>query len=199
MSARPDRHPGQYKTQKNRAGSTEFVAPDLVRGTLGQGFKGLLSLATPFQRAVFMMFLVAEVHPFSDGNGRLSRIMMNAELVSAGEQRIIVPTIYRTNYLAALKAISTEQAPRLSFGPWILRCDLRAQSTGGTSCKPKRNCARRKHSWIAPRRTNKACDCVFRCRDLRVPCAIGAPPIASTRNIRRACWRNTRLDANRTT
>ena len=55
-----------------------------------------------FQRAIFMMFLVAEVHPFSDGNGRLSRIMMNAELVSAGEQRIIVPTIYRANYLAAL-------------------------------------------------------------------------------------------------
>jgi Fic family protein len=41
------------------------------------------------------MFLVAEVHPFSDGNGRLSRIMMNPELVAAGEQRIVVPTIYR--------------------------------------------------------------------------------------------------------
>jgi hypothetical protein len=32
--------------------------------------------------------------------------MMNAELVLAGEQRIIVPTIYRANYLAALKVIS---------------------------------------------------------------------------------------------
>jgi fido (protein-threonine AMPylation protein) len=125
MSARPDRHPGQYKTQKNRAGSTEFVAPDLVRGTLGQGFKGLLSLATPFQRAVFMMFLVAEVHPFSDGNGRLSRIMMNAELVSAGEQRIIVPTIYRTNYLAALKAISN----RTSAAPLIRTLDFALRFT----------------------------------------------------------------------
>jgi hypothetical protein len=75
-----------YKTQQDRAGSTEFVAPDLVHGTLGQGFKALLSLATPFQRAVFMMFLVAEVQRFSDGNGRLSRIMMNAELVSAGDR-----------------------------------------------------------------------------------------------------------------
>jgi Fic family protein len=43
------------------------------------------------------MFLVAEVHAFSDGNGRLSRAMMNAELVSAGEQRIIVPPVYRAN------------------------------------------------------------------------------------------------------
>ena len=45
-------------------------------------------------------------HPFADGNGRVARIMMNAELVAAGESRIIVPTIYRNNYLMALKALS---------------------------------------------------------------------------------------------
>jgi fido (protein-threonine AMPylation protein) len=52
------------------------------------------------------MFLVSEVHPFADGNGRTARVMMNAELVAAGEGRIIVPTVYRTNYLMALKALS---------------------------------------------------------------------------------------------
>ena len=31
---------------------------------------------------------------------------MNAELVAAGENRILVPTIYINNYLAALKALS---------------------------------------------------------------------------------------------
>jgi Fic family protein len=45
-------------------------------------------------------------HPFADGNGRVARIMMNAELVAAGESQIIVPTIYRNNYLMALKALS---------------------------------------------------------------------------------------------
>jgi Fic family protein len=49
-----------------------------------------------------MMFLVAEVHPFADGNGRVARIMMNAELVAARESRIIVPTVFRNNYLMAL-------------------------------------------------------------------------------------------------
>ena len=106
MRARPDKLPGQYKSDPNRAGDTTFVTPDLVRGTLEQGFNAYRSLATPFQRAVFMMFLVAEVHPFVDGNGRTARIMMNAELVSAGEQRIVIPTIYRANYLTALKALS---------------------------------------------------------------------------------------------
>ena len=53
-----------------------------------------------------MMFLVSEVHPFVDGNGRVARIMMNAEIVAAGERRIIVPTIFRSNYLSGLKALS---------------------------------------------------------------------------------------------
>ena len=65
MQARPDKAPGQYKADPNRAGSTLFVAPDLVRGTLAEGFKMHRSLQTPFQRAVFMMFLIAEVHPFA--------------------------------------------------------------------------------------------------------------------------------------
>jgi hypothetical protein len=111
MQARPDKSPGQYKAESNRAGGTRFVEPDLVRGTLEQGFKVYRSLTTPFQRAVFMMFLIAEVHPFADGNGRVARIMMNAELVAAREQRIIIPTIYRANYLSALKAISNRTSP----------------------------------------------------------------------------------------
>ena len=78
---------------------------------LDQGFKVYRSLTTPFQRAVFMMFLIAEVHPFADGNGRISRIMMNSELVAAKEQRIIIPTIYRANYLASLKALSNRASP----------------------------------------------------------------------------------------
>ncbi len=49
------------------------------------------------------MFLIAEVHPFGDANSRIARIMMNAELATAGEVRIIVPTVYRNNYLSALR------------------------------------------------------------------------------------------------
>jgi hypothetical protein len=106
MEARPDKTPGRFKTVKNQAGSTVFVAPDQVLGTLERGFELLASLRDPFQRAVFTMFLVSEVHPFVDGNGRVARIMMNAELVAAGERRILVPTVFRSNYLSGLKALS---------------------------------------------------------------------------------------------
>lgn len=106
MEGRPDKSPGRFKADPNRAGSTFFVSPELVEGTLRQGFEIYRGLTSPLHRAVFMMFLVSEVHPFVDGNGRVARIMMNAELVAGGENRIIVPTIYRINYLMALKALS---------------------------------------------------------------------------------------------
>lgn len=111
MSARPDKRPGFLKMDANRAGQTLFVAPDLVEGTLAQGFGYYQSLDTPFARAVFMMFLISEVHPFVDGNGRIARIMMNAELVKSGEERIIIPTVFRGNYLSALKALSLNGQP----------------------------------------------------------------------------------------
>lgn len=106
MEGRPDKNPGAFKTKTNRAGETVFVAPDLVTGTLERGFEFMQALAEPFQRAAFMMFLVSEVHPFTDGNGRTARIMINAELVAGGAERIIIPTAYRADYLGALKAIS---------------------------------------------------------------------------------------------
>ena len=60
-----------------------------------------------------MMFMMSEVHPFDDGNGRLARLMMNAELVSAGQCRIIVTTHAREGYLDALRRLSRQSDPSL--------------------------------------------------------------------------------------
>jgi hypothetical protein len=106
MSARPEERPGLFKEKANRAGSTHFVAPDLVRGTLRQGFDLSRSLAEGFARSLYFMFLVAEVHPFKDGNGRVARIFLNADLTHAGLSRIIVPTVLRDDYILALKGLT---------------------------------------------------------------------------------------------
>ncbi len=58
------------------------------------------------------MFLIAEVHPFTDGNGRVARVLMNAELSAVGEQRIVIPIVYRDNYLQGLRALSRNGNPR---------------------------------------------------------------------------------------
>lgn len=111
LEGRPDKRPGELKERGNRAGTTYFVAPELVKGTLAQGFSFYNSLADPLARAMFMMYLVSEVHPFDDGNGRTARAMMNAELVAAGVCRVIIPSVYRNEYIASLKLLSNHKDP----------------------------------------------------------------------------------------
>lgn len=103
--------PGQYKSRANRAGNTVFVAPELVRGTLHHGFGLYTTLRHPFARAAFIMYLVTEVHPFIDGNGRVARAMMNAELTATGQSRVLIPTVYREDYLQSLRNLSRNQEP----------------------------------------------------------------------------------------
>ncbi len=103
MDARPEKRPGQLKVKANKAGDTVFVSPEQVEGTFAQAFPIYQSLPKGLARAIFMQFLVSECHPFDDGNGRLARIMMNAELVSAEEIKIIVPTVHRDSYLNGLR------------------------------------------------------------------------------------------------
>jgi hypothetical protein len=112
MSGRSEEvNAGEFKNRNNRAGNTEFVDYTLVEGTLRQGFKYYAALTDPMAKAIFIMFMISEIHPFTDGNGRLSRIMGNAELVKSGLSRIIVPTAYREDYILSLKKMTNKKYP----------------------------------------------------------------------------------------
>jgi hypothetical protein len=111
MHERQEISPGEFKEENNRAGQTVFVKPELLLGTLEQGFTYYQQLSDPFSRAAFMMFLVSETHPFNDGNGRIARIMMNAELIHHHKTRIFIPIVYREDYLLALRVLSRQGHP----------------------------------------------------------------------------------------
>jgi Fic family protein len=112
MSGRAEEvNAGYFKSQNNRAGNTEFVDFTLVEGTLRQGFKYYAALNDPMAKAIFIMFMISEIHPFTDGNGRMSRIMGNAELFKSGLSRIIVPTVFREDYIMALKKFTNRKEP----------------------------------------------------------------------------------------
>jgi hypothetical protein len=111
LSARASKQPGQFKDKNNRAGDTFFVDHELAKGTLIKGFDYYQALTNPFARAAYIMFLVSEVHPFLDGNGRMARVMMNAELVKQGQSKIIIPTVYRDNYMTALRRLTRQHDP----------------------------------------------------------------------------------------
>jgi Fic family protein len=111
LSARADKRPGKFKAENNQAGSTTFVDKELVCGTLIKGFDFYKSLTSPFAKAAYLMFMVSETHPFADGNGRIARVMMNAELSAAGQTKIIIPTVYRDDYLGALRRLTRNGEP----------------------------------------------------------------------------------------
>lgn len=91
------------------------------------------ALRHPFARAAFILFVTSEVHPFADGNGRISRIMMNAELTAAGQTKIIVPTVFRPDYIGALRRLSRSGDPDVliaalsrlwDYGRWLSTGDF---------------------------------------------------------------------------
>ena len=114
LQGRPELGPGEWKQVNNRVGSYHFVAPHLVEGTLVKGLELAPSVPAGFRRALYMMVMVSEVHPFTDGNGRVARVMMNAELSAVDEARIVIPTVFRNEYFGGVKRTSATQAQNLS-------------------------------------------------------------------------------------
>lgn len=112
LSARTSKRPGEFKDKNNRAGETHFVDHTLVKGTLIKGFDFYQALSDPFAKAAYIMFLISEVHPFLDGNGRIARVMMNAELVKLGQTKIIIPTVYREDYIGAIRKLTRQEDPK---------------------------------------------------------------------------------------
>ena len=111
LERRPEITPGEFKTKANYAGQTKFVGPGFVRGTLLEGAKLAPSVPEGLARAIFYAFLVSEIHPFTDGNGRVARLVMNSELSRLGRCRIIIPTLFHEQYVDAQRALTRNNDP----------------------------------------------------------------------------------------
>lgn len=132
LSSRTSKFPGQFKDRNNFAGDTAFVDYTLVKGTLKKAFDYYIALQHPFAKAVYMMFIISEIHPFLDGNGRIARVMMNAELTSQGLSKIIVPTVYREDYLLSLRKLTRQSDPapyiRMMQRAWLFSANIYGES-----------------------------------------------------------------------
>jgi len=82
----------------------------------------------PIVRAVLGHFIFVYIHPYSDGNGRIGRFLMNAALAAGGLPWTVIRQERRGGYLASLEDASTKH----DIGPFarFVREEMDAK-TGG--------------------------------------------------------------------
>lgn len=147
LSARTDKKPGQFKDENNFVGQTSFVDMNLVNGTLIKCFDLYNALKHPFSKAAYIMFVISEIHPFLDGNGRMARVMMNAELVNKNQSKIIIPTVYREDYMLALRKLTRQREPG-AFVRMLSRIHEFSSTVTGYSMIEMQNCLEKSNAFL---------------------------------------------------
>jgi len=104
---------GSYKTQPNhvitKTGETFYFAkpeetPALMNDLMAW-FNGAITERKlhPIELAALLHYKFIRIHPFDDGNGRLSRILMNLTLMKFGFPPVIIKTQKKDEYYRALQ------------------------------------------------------------------------------------------------
>lgn len=119
-------HVGRYKTRGNsvrtRTGAyfeyaskeeTPGLMFDLVRWYNEEAEKGTMS---PIELAALFHYRYIRIHPFGDGNGRVSRLLMNYILLRHRYPMIVVRHKEKDHYLDALGKSDALTDPRPSYG-----------------------------------------------------------------------------------
>jgi fido (protein-threonine AMPylation protein) len=89
---------------------SRYVPPrwEAVRDAMPAYFDLLEKEPEPSVRAVLGHWLFGYVHPYTDGNGRMARFLMNLMLASGGYPWTVIRIVDRKSYLSALDRASIE-------------------------------------------------------------------------------------------
>ncbi|TWI61755.1 Fic/DOC family protein [Desulfobotulus alkaliphilus] len=108
-----DRNAGTYRKTNVIISGADHIPPDAVQvQSEMQRFvnwyqTGAKSLH-PVERAARVHADFVKIHPFVDGNGRTSRLLMNLELMKSGFPPVILPVEKRLEYYEALDTAHTK-------------------------------------------------------------------------------------------
>ena len=90
-----------------------MVLPHAVAGTLRAFYDEPYQAVPPGpSRAALVLITIGECHAFVNGNGRVARLLMNAELERAGFRPILMSRQSMARYVAALPALRARADPR---------------------------------------------------------------------------------------
>lgn len=142
-SSKDERHRGEYKTIRNDVGAFdsngkmigivfETASPfDTPRrmAELVAWLKDARELRRPHPLLIIAVFIVVllEIHPFQDGNGRLSRILTTLLLLQAGYAYVpysslesVIENSKEGYYLALRQTQNTLHSEKPNWQPWLL-------------------------------------------------------------------------------
>ena len=142
-STKDDRHRGSYKTMPNHVGAFdeqgnqigvvfETASPFETPGRMAeliawvQGAQAEKRLHPLLIVAIFIVIFL-EIHPFQDGNGRLSRILTTLMLLRAGYAYVpyaslesVIEQSKESYYLALRRSQTTIHSKQPDWQPWLL-------------------------------------------------------------------------------
>lgn len=100
---------GQYRSIQVYISGTYYVppSPDEVPRLMQHLADQIHSSRTtlhPIELASMAHKRLVDIHPFSDGNGRTARLLMNLILVNAGYGVVSIPPVLRNDYINALSS-----------------------------------------------------------------------------------------------
>lgn len=128
---------GQYRDHQVFISGTEYVPPAAEDvPVLMQAFVAEMNAKKdslhPVLFAAFAHRRLVDIHPFTDGNGRTARLLMNLIIVNKGYCVVSIPPVWRHEYISALVAAQRVEHPTDEpFNTLIAECELEAQRDYG--------------------------------------------------------------------
>jgi Fic family protein len=115
-----DKNAGTYRKTNVIISGANHVPPDASQvesdmSTFISAYENDWGALHPVELAARVHCDFVKVHPFTDGNGRTSRLLMNLELMKAGYPPVILPVEKRLEYYEALDLAHTQD----DFKPFL--------------------------------------------------------------------------------
>ena len=141
---------GQWKIRPNNPRRQdgfvhEYCPPEQVQGEIDRFLDFHISHAgmnlAPELEAAWLHHEFVRIHPFQDGNGRISRLLMALPFVRAGEFPPVIPAAGKPGYITALEAADEGNFP--AFTTYL--GDLAAQRSNEAATRAELILAGRTH------------------------------------------------------
>ena len=111
---------GVYRNQQVFISGSEFPVTEVSKlktemAELIEWIKKDRGKYHPVEFAALLHKKFVFIHPFIDGNGRLTRLLMNTALIQDGYMIAIIPPVLRAEYITLLEKAHTNDKPFIDF------------------------------------------------------------------------------------